>query len=271
MVLSGPFDLVSEVMARNPKSVPPELDQEEVARVLAKYDLSTLAVVAEGGSLIGVITADDVLDVLTEEQSEDVHKMGAVEPIRDGYFDTRFQTFLRKRAPWLVVLFFGGFMTTYAMRSFAAELAAVTTLSYYLPLLIAAGGNSGAQSSTLIIRALAVGDVESADWWRVLWRETMQGLTLGGMLAVLGMSRAILAGDGAAFAILVGTTIILVVLAGCVIGAMIPLLLHRVRIDPATSSTPFIASLVDVMGILVYLSLAQVLLSALSGAKASPQ
>jgi magnesium transporter len=264
MLLSSLQDVVSEVMARNVKSVPPELDQEEVARVLAKYDLNTLPVVTSRGVLLGVITADDVLDVLTEEQSEDVHKMGAVGPLKEGYFDTRFLTFLRKRAPWLVVLFFGGFLTTHVMRSFSAELAAVTTLSFYLPLLIAAGGNSGAQSSTLVIRSLAMGDLKSRDWWRVLWRETLQGLTLGGLLALLGVGRALIAGDGPAFAVLVGSTIVLVVLAGCVIGAMIPLLLHRAGIDPATSSTPFIASLVDVMGILVYLSLAQVLLSVLA-------
>jgi magnesium transporter len=263
MLLSAPRDRVEDVMGRALKFVPPELDQEEVAQFLGKYDLSTLPVVTEAGVLLGVITGDDVLDVLTEEQAEDIQKMAGVEPLKDGYFDTNFTTFLQKRAPWLVVLFIGGFMTTYAMRSFSAELSAVTALSFYLPLLISAGGNSGSQSSTLVIRGLAVGDLNANDWWRVLYREFMQGITLGTMLALLGAGRALLAGDGISFAVLVGSTIVLVVLSGCVIGALIPLLLHRIGIDPATSSTPFIASLVDVMGIVVYLSLARVLISAL--------
>src|SRR5690606_18831470 len=119
------------------------LDQEEVARLLAKYDLSTVAVVDQGHQVLGVITVDDVMDVLREEQSEDVHKMGAIEPLRDGYLDTHFSTFLRKRAPWLLILFAGGFLATHTMQTFEDELAAVTQLAFYLPLLISAGGNSG--------------------------------------------------------------------------------------------------------------------------------
>lgn len=264
MLLAEPSELVSSVMLENFKSVPPEMDQEEVARVLAKYDLNTLPVVDERGELLGVITADDILDVLTEEQSEDVHKMGAMEPLRDGYFETSYGLFLKKRAPWLLILFIGGFATTQTMQGFETELATITQLAFYLPLLIAAGGNSGSQSSTLIIRALAVGELRSNDWYRVLFRETLQGLTLGLLLAVLGFGRALLAGDGLQFALLVATTIICIVVVGCVIGAMTPLLMHRLGVDPATSSTPFIATLVDVAGIFVYLSLARLLLGRLA-------
>lgn len=264
ILLAEPTERVSDVMSLHYKSVPPDLDQEEVARKLAKYDLSTLPVVSEGGELLGVITADDILDVLTDEQSEDVHKMGAMQPLRDSYLDTDFWPFLSRRAPWLLVLFVGGFLTTQTMQAFERELSMMTQLSFYLPLLVSAGGNSGSQSSTLVIRALAVGDVKEGDWQRVLFKEALQGLTLGVMLAVLGVSRALLAGDSPEFAGLVGATIVTIVVMGCIIGAMTPLLLSRMRIDPATSSTPFIATLVDVAGIVVYLTLARLLLTQLA-------
>jgi magnesium transporter len=220
--------------------------------------------------MLGVITSDDILDVLTEEHREDVEKMAAVEPIGGEYFATSTALFLRKRAPWLLILFFGGFFTTSTMRAFDDVLASVAQLSFYVPLLISAGGNSGAQSSTLIIRGLAVGEIRASDWWKVLARETTQGITLGGLLAVFGVGRALAVGDGPDFALLIGMTIIGIVLVGCVAGAMLPILLHRVGIDPATSSTPFIATLVDVLGILLYLSLAQFLFSELAGRALAP-
>lgn len=269
MLLAASTDRVEDVMLHNVKSVPPELDQEDAARLLAKYDLNAMPVVDETGKLLGLITADDILDVLTDEQSEDVHKMGAMEPLKDGYFDTAFLVFLKKRAPWLLILFFGGFLTTTTMQNFESELSSVTQLAFYLPLLIAAGGNSGSQSSTLIIRGLALGDVQAKDWFRVFLREFGQGLTLGLMLAILGFCRAMIAGDGFMFAALVATTIVTIVLLGCVIGAMTPILLHRAGVDPATSSTPFIATIVDVMGILVYLTLARAFIGALAAAGAT--
>jgi len=259
LLLAEPNDRVLDVMSGNVISVPPEMDQEEVARVLAKYDLHAMPVVTDKGELLGVITSDDILDVMDEEQAEDVHKMGAVEPIREGYFDASFLEYIRKRAPWLAMLFIGGFFTTTAMRRFNSVLGSVAELAFYLPLLIAAGGNSGSQSSTLVIRGLAVGDIESRDWWRVLTREVAQGLVLGLMLASFGVLRVILAGDPTKMVGLVAITLVAIVVMGCVVGGMMPLLLHRVGIDPATSSTPFIATLVDVLGIVIYLGLAQAL------------
>lgn len=266
MLLAESDALVGDEMRHNVKSVPPELDQEEVARKLAKYDLNAMPVVHESGELLGVITADDVLDVLTEEGTEDAHKMGALEPLKDGYFETSYLVFLKKRAPWLLILFAGGFLATQTMQGFEHELATITQLAFYLPLLISAGGNSGSQSSTLIIRGLAVGDVAVSDWSRVLFRESLQGITLGVLLALLGGARSLLAGDGIVFAVLVSATIVAIVVLGCIIGAMTPILLHRTGADPATSSTPFIATLVDVLGILVYLSLARAFLGMLASA-----
>jgi magnesium transporter len=220
------------------------------------------------GVLLGVITADDVLHVLVEEQSEDVHKMGGMEPLVDGYFDTSFFEFFRKRMPWLLLLFFAGFLTTQALQSFDHEIAIVTQLAFYLPLLISAGGNSGAQSSTLVIRGLALREVKGADWHRVLGREFLLGVVMGVVLAAFGVARALIVGDGVDFATLVGITVVAIVVLGCVIGAMAPLLLRRLGIDPATSSTPLIASMIDVLGIVVYLLLARALLTALQGAAA---
>jgi magnesium transporter len=260
LLLADATEGVIDVMRENVISVPPELDQEEVARVLAKYDLNAMPVVNQAGDLLGVITSDDILDVLNEEQAEDVHKMGAVGPIREGYFHASFVEYIRKRAPWLLFLFFGGFFTTSAMRHFDGVLSSVAQLSFYVPLLISAGGNSGSQSSTLVIRGLAVGDITTRDWWRVLIREIGQGIVLGVMVALLGVLRVLIAHDPPGMVVLVAITLVCNVMLGCIVGAMMPLFLHRIGIDPATSSTPFIATLIDVLGIMIYLSLAQMLM-----------
>jgi magnesium transporter len=261
LLLASPKDLVSEVMQTNTISVLPDLDQEEVAKILAKYDLHSLPVVDQRGLMLGLITSDDILDVLAEEQAEDVQKMGAIAPIPEGYFDASIAVYIKKRAPWLLVLFLGGFFTTTAMKTFDRVLVAVTQLAFYIPLLVSAGGNSGSQSSTLVIRGLAVGDIHTRDWWKVLVRELVQGLVLGSLLASLGVLRVVIAGDGAIFALLIACTILGIVIMGCVVGGMLPIFLHRLGIDPATSSNPFIATLVDVFGIVIYLTLAQWLLA----------
>jgi magnesium transporter len=151
-------------------------------------------------------------------------------------------------------------MTTYILRSYEAQLDAMTRLAFYLPLLISAGGNSGSQSSTLIIRGLATGDINTSDWWRVLLRESGQGICLGVLLAAFGVARVFMMGDGSDFAVLIGITVVAIVTVGCLIGAMTPMLLHRIGIDPATSSNPFIATFCDVTGIMMYLSFAHAIL-----------
>ena len=239
------------------------MDQEEVAKRLAKYDLAAIPVVDGKGTLRGVITVDDVIDVLTQEQTEDVQRQAAVQPLDAPYFQTAFWTFIRKRATWLIILFVEEFFTGSALRHYDDVLQAVTKLSYYVPLLLSAGGNSGAQSSSLIIRGLAVGEVKPADWWRIIGRELGQGIVLGVVLASVGMARAFMWGDGIRFAMVVGVTLVGIVVMGCVVGSMLPLALRRVGFDPATSSTPFIASLVDVLGIIIYFNVAQLLLAEL--------
>lgn len=263
LLLNVPETLVGDVIRSNLVSVQPEEYQEEVARVFGKYDVRHLPVVSASGQFLGIITPDDVFDVLEEEQDEDVQRMGAVAPLDDSYLDASVLELVKKRAPWLMVLFVGGFLTTTAMRNFAGVLDAVAVLAIYVPLLISAGGNSGSQSSTLIIRGLAVGDVKLSDWWRVLAKELAQGLILGSMLALTGVVRVLIAGDRIEMTLIVAATLVVVVTMGSVVGGMMPILLRRLGLDPATSSTPFIASLIDVMGIVIYLSFAQWLLAEL--------
>jgi magnesium transporter len=261
LLLADPQQKVAEILTSNVVTVPPEMDQEEVAKRLAKYDLAAIPVVDGTGILRGVITVDDVIDVLTQEQTEDVQKIGGVEPLDASYFQTTFWTFIRKRATWLIILFVEEFFTGTAMRHYDEVLSAVSKLSYYVPLLLSAGGNSGSQSSSLIIRGLAVGEVKPGDWWRIIARELGQGVILGLFLATVGMARALMWGDGVRFAAVVGVTLVGIVVMGCVVGSMLPLALRRVGFDPATSSTPFIASLVDVLGIIIYFNIAQLVLA----------
>ena len=260
LLLSSPSAPLAEVLTENVFTVGPETDQEEVARTMAKYDFTALPVIGPDRRLLGVITVDDVMDVLTQEQSEDVQRLGAMEPTEEGYFQTRFWTFIRKRGPWLAVLFFGEFFTESALRAYDEVLLAVTSLAFYIPLLISSGGNSGSQSSTLIIRGLATGDVKLGDWKRILVRELGQGLVLGALLAGTGMARVWATGGGTPFMLTIGATLVAIIVMGCTVGSMFPLLLRRIGLDPATSSTPFIASVVDVLGIVIYCSIAKALL-----------
>ena len=262
LLLASPTDRLEEVMTEKVVDVYPSTDQEDVARTMAKYDFSALPVLDPSTrKLLGVITVDDVIDVLTQEQTEDVQRLAAVEPIEEGYFQTSFWTFIRKRGPWLAALFISEFFTGTALRHYDEVIQAVAKLSYYVPLLISTGGNSGSQSASLIIRGLAVGDIKIGDWQRVFFREVGQGLVLGLMLATIGMLRVWMWGDGIGFMLTIGATLVAIPLMGCTVGAMLPLLLRRIGVDPATSSTPFIATLIDVMGIMVYFNLAKVLLA----------
>lgn len=261
ILLADPTERIDEIMVENVISVTPETDQEQVAKLMAKYDMQAVPVVDGRGEFHGIITIDDIVDVMTEEQTEDVHKLGGVQPIENPYFDTTTWTFIKKRGVWLMVLFLGEMFTGTALRHFDHVIESVAQLSYYVPLLISTGGNSGGQSSTLIIRGLAVGEIQMGDWYRVLVREMVQGVVLGLILALVGAVRVLLWGDGWNFAVLIGAALVAISIMGCTIGGMLPLMIKRVGLDPATSSTPFIASLVDVFGILIYLGLAQVILA----------
>ena len=245
------------------------IDDAEVALDLfKKYDRNTLPVVDSEEKLLGIVTVDDMLDVQEEEATEDIQKMGGVQALEDPYIDAPLLQMVRKRALWLTVLFFGEMLTATAMRFYAHEIERAVVLALFVPLIISSGGNSGSQASTLIIRALAIGELRLADWWRVLRKEIFSGLLLGGILGAIGFLRI----EGATFftnaygphhllvAITVGVTLVGVVLWGTVAGSMLPILLRRLGLDPATSSAPFVATLVDVTGLLMYFSIAVLLL-----------
>jgi magnesium transporter len=252
---------VEEVM-REAISVPPALDQEEVARRMAKYDLNAMPVVGDGGRLLGIITIDDVVDVLVAEQTEDVQKIGGVEPLDVPYFRTSFWSFIRKRGVWLVILFVEEFFTQTAMRHYDAVLDAIRQAAYYMPLMLSTGGNTGSQSSTLVIRGLAVGEIKLRDWWRIFLREAGQGVVLGTVLATIAFFRVLMYPDQHLdFALTVAITLIGIAITGCTVGAMVPLVMKRFGVDPATSSTPFIASFADVLGVVVFANVAKIIMA----------
>jgi magnesium transporter len=261
LLVADPDHQIVEVMRTHIISVPPTMDQEEVARRMAKYDLNVIPVVADDGRILGIITIDDIVDVLVQEQTEDVQRIGGVEPLDVPYFQTSLLTFIRKRAGWLIVLFIEEFFTQTALRHYDPVMEAVKGALLYVPLLISAGGNSGSQSSTLVIRGLALSEIKLSDWWRILLREAGMGIVLGLIIAVIAMGRVMMYPDQSfLFALTIGLTVLFIIFAGCTVGSMLPIALKRLGIDPATSSTPFIASLVDTMGVIIYAHVAMVVM-----------
>lgn len=237
-------------------SVPATADRGEVARITSEYDLIAVPVVDSAGRMIGLITVDDVIDAIVEEQTEDVQKLGAVQPLDEPYFQASFWSILRKRAGWLVVLFLGELFTATAMRGYEDALRQAVVLTLFIPLIISSGGNSGSQSATLITRALAVGHVALGDVLLVLRREVGHGVLLGALLGGIGFLSAIISGHPSSIATVVAVTLLLVVTTGTTVGSMLPLALTRVGVDPAIASSPFVASIVDVTGIVIYFTVA---------------
>jgi magnesium transporter len=216
------------------------------------------------GALLGIVTVDDVLDVIQEETTEDIHKFGGLEALEQPYMQVRFFSMLRKRALWLAGLFCAQLLTLHTMGFFSRRIEQAVALVLFVPTIISSGGNSGSQAATLVVRAMALHEVTARDWWRVLRREVLFGTILGGLLATLGFVR-ILIGDrlgegiGAEWAPLgvgVGLSLLAVVVWGVLIGSMLPFLLRRLGFDPATSSAPFVATIVDVTGVVIYFAIA---------------
>jgi len=267
LILGEPSVSIAMYMTDNVVTVSPETDQEEVARTIAKYDLAAVPVVDPSGQMLGVVTVDDVVDVVIEEASEDAQKMAAVVPVDQSYLDIKFTTFVRSRVTWLVALFFGELLTANVMRHYESEIAALIDLVIFVPLIISSGGNSGSQSSSLIIRALALGHIAPSDWFKVLWRELRVGVALGVLLSIVGFARTVVLGQAAhplIMGMVVGVSLVAVVTLGTLVGALMPLLIKRLGLDPAVSSTPFVASLVDVFGLAVYFTVSRVVLGVMT-------
>jgi len=266
---------VAEVMTMDLVTVPDEMDQEAVSRLFAQHSYLSLPVVDTQGRMKGVVTADDIVDVVREEATEDIQKIGGSAALEAPYLEVRFLDMIKARAVWLVVLFLGSMLTISAIRTFEGQLAKASVLTAFIAMIISSGGNCGSQASTLVIRAMALGELKMRDWWRVFVREASAGLVLGGILAALGLLRVVIwhhsfeDSSGEPFYgdhyLLIGLTVagsvIGVALWGTLVGALLPFFLKRVGLDPASASAPLVATLSDVTGILIFFSVASTVLS----------
>ena len=238
-------------------------DQEEVANKVAKLDLLALPIVNDQHHIVGIVTHDDVIDVVREEATEDAHRIAAVDPLDQTYLYTHLLTLSRKRGMWLTILFFFALMTAMALEQYDTQLKKWAWLVPFIPLVISSGGNSGSQSATLIITALSRGHVALSDWWTIIWRELVMGLLLGAGLGLMSLVVAPFFSDVPPFpqSLVVPITLLLVVVSGTLTGSILPLVFERVGLDPAMMSNPFVAGIVDILGIVIYLSVAIILLS----------
>lgn len=259
---------VQEVMNANPITVAPTVDQEVVSQLFRHHSLTALPVVDQDGRMKGVVTLDDVVDVVDEEATEDMQKIGGVAALDVPYLATTVQTMIRKRGGWLMLLFLGEMLTATAMGWFEDQIARAVVLALFVPLIISSGGNAGSQATTLVIRAMALGELTARDMLTVVRRELSTGLILGLLLAAIGCARILLwqqlfdsYGEHAlVLAATVSISLVGVVLWGTVAGSVLPFVLWAVRLDPATASAPFVATLVDVTGLVIYFTVAGVTL-----------
>ncbi len=271
LVMAAPHRPVTEVMRANPVTVHVLDRSKEAVMKISKYNLLAVPVLEESGKVVGFITVDDAIDLIVEEQTNTVLRMGAVEAgaLDDPYMATPWMTLVKKRATWLVVLFLGEMLTATAMSHYEDKIAHAVVLALFVPLIISSGGNSGSQATSLLIRALALREVKLSQWFKVLGRELISGLSLGCILGAIGFLRISMWQwlewtDYGEHWILVGLTVGLslvgIVLWGSISGAMLPFILKRVGLDPATSSAPFVATLVDVTGLIIYFTVASIIL-----------
>jgi magnesium transporter len=252
---------IADLMERRLLTVRVDAPQEEVARLVSKYDLHAIPVVDAQNKLLGIVTVDDVIDILIEEQTEDALHMGGVsaneETVEQGYFATKPLRNVRLRFNWLLLLFVTETLTGTVLRHYESELAKVVALSFFIPLLIGTGGNSGSQTVTTIVRGLAVGDIRVRDFWRVVSREAGSGLVLGLALGVVGFGRALLWGSTVPLAMTVGVSVLAILIWANTVGSMIPMLATVFKIDPTVMSAPLIATLVDATGLIIYFTIAK--------------
>jgi magnesium transporter len=259
---------VRDLMQTEVVTVSEQMDQEDVGLLFAKHSLLAIPVVDADGHMKGVVTVDDIVDVVQEEATEDIQKIGGMEALDEPYLDIGLFRMIRKRAGWLSALFISETLTATAMGYYEHEIARAVVLALFIPLIISSGGNSGSQASTLVVRAMALGEVRLRDWWRVMRREWAAGLALGAILGMIGLlrillwpTRATLYGEHYVLvAITVACSLVGVVLWGTISGSMLPLIMRRLGFDPASASAPFVATLVDVTGLVIYFTMASVIL-----------
>ncbi len=268
LLLARPDKRVREIMKVDLVLVPEEMDREEMAALFSNHQYMAFPVTDEAGRMKGIVTYDDIVDVVQKEVTEDIQKLGGMEALDAPYFKTGFVEMVKKRAGWLMILFLGEMFTATAMARYEDKIAQAVVLALFIPLIISSGGNSGSQATTLIIRSLALREIRLRDWWRVLMRELGAGLALGLCLGIIGFLRVVV---GAQFgtsigehwfwmAMTVSISLVGVVMWGSLSGSMLPFILRKVGLDPATASAPLVATLVDVTGLVIYFSVANILL-----------
>ncbi|MEA2757687.1 MAG: magnesium transporter [Methylobacteriaceae bacterium] len=270
LISGDPEACVLSVAAHpRPVMVAPLTDREDVARLISKYDLLAVPVVSASGLVLGICTVDDIIDAIVEETTEDVQRFGGMQALDHPYMQISFLEMIRKRGGWLAALFLSEMLTASAMQGFQGELEKAIVLTLFIPLIMSSGGNSGSQATSLIIRALAVREIDLRDWWRVALRELPAGLTLGAMLGIIGILRITIWQKFGLYdygehwmlvALTVAAALVGVVTFGSLAGSMLPFVLQRLGFDPASASAPFVATLVDVTGLVIYFSVALLIL-----------
>lgn len=262
-------NVLTAAPARKPLMIAPEADRMEAARLISRYDLLAVAVVDGPGHILGIVTVDDVIDAIVAESTEDAQKFGGMEAIDEPYLRIGFGEMVKKRAGWLCALFLSEMLTATAMQTYQTELEKAIVLTLFIPLIMSSGGNSGSQATSLLIRSLALHEVRLRDWWRVAARELPTGMTLGAILGIIGIVRITLWQTLGLFdygphwqlvALTVGAALIGIVTFGSLSGSMLPFILKRIGFDPASASAPFVATLVDVTGLVIYFGVAAVIL-----------
>jgi magnesium transporter len=270
LIMADPAAKLADiVVVRKPVTVMADTDREEVARLISKYDLLAVPVVDSARHVVGIVTVDDVIDAMVDADTEDAQKFGGMEALDQPYMAMNFWAMIKKRAGWLCVLFLSEMLTASAMQTYETELEKAVVLTLFIPLIMSSGGNSGSQATSLIIRALALRELRLSDWWRILIREIPAGLTLGAILGVIGIVRIALWQKMGIYnygehweliALTVGSALVGIVTFGSMAGSMLPFALKRLGFDPASASAPFVATLVDVTGLVIYFTIAWVFL-----------
>lgn len=270
LLLAEEDDAVSEITDNHFVAISTTTSKEDAVSYFEKYDRNALPIVTESGVLVGIVTIDDILDQIESQNTEDIQKFGGVEALDEPYIQTHWFEMIKKRGLWLIVLFFLQLITASVMAFYEAEIEKAVVLALFIPLIISSGGNSGSQAATLIIRAMALNEITIKDWWKVMRKELLTGFVLGSLLGIIGFIRILLWHEMGWFdygqyymfvAISAGFSLALIVLWGTLSGSMVPFILKKFKLDPATSSAPFVATLVDVTGLIIYFTIAGLLLS----------
>ncbi len=270
LLLAEPDTRIAELIDYNFVSVTTTTPTEEAFDIFEKYDRSALPIVTEKGVLVGIVTFDDILDKIKERDTEDIQKFGGMEELDVSYTRTPVFSLIRKRAGWLIILFLGEMLTASAMGYFDGEIEKAVVLALFVPLIISSGGNSGSQAASLIIRAMAIGELKIKDWWYVMNKEIVSGLILGGVLGIIGFLRIWIWQSAGLYnygpfwlpvGLTVSVSLVFIVLWGTLSGSLIPFALRKLGLDPATASAPFVATLVDVSGLIIYFTIASLFLT----------